>query len=443
MSIEQLKIHNFKTISRLNLDLNDSFTNVICLVGENGSAKTSVLSLIAEAIVSKTQLTFPDSPETGKRYRIVSAAEIYNGRKFYSIEMRYKGKVSNPTTFKKLVGERNLPQKEYREVIQGLNLNNVTESEISSDTGLLPMKTYLAKNVFLIRPSHRFEFDGMDPAILNDPAKISSKKRLKYEMPYSLSVAHSGSNVQELLLDMLFDFYVGYAENAPALDKVSSILQDVTGKNYGRLQIAQAPYRSVVFEHGGQIDRLSQGELDLLVTISNIISRQSYIYRQYSQDELNENRIESIFDIPGMVIIDEVDLHLHPRAQEKYLKILTNTFPNIQFIVSTHSPFVVRGLPQNSKAINLPSGQVFEDDFSAMDIDSITNKIFKYEGGFSVEFSEKIKDFRNKIVHGDASSEELSNLYRELATSEAARNELDLILASYGTTELSIQVRGA
>lgn len=43
----------------------------------------------------------------------------------------------------------------------------------------------------------------------------------------------------------------------------------------------------------------------------------------------------------GVVMIDEVDLHLHPGWQQSILADLTRTFPNIQFIVSTHSPQIV------------------------------------------------------------------------------------------------------
>jgi predicted ATP-binding protein involved in virulence len=102
--------------------------------------------------------------------------------------------------------------------------------------------------------------------------------------------------------------------------------------------------------------------------------------------------------VPGIVLIDEVDLHLHPKAQEKYLQVLTQIFPNIQFIVTTHSPFVIRGLPANSKVVNLPSGRVFDENFAAMDIDSITNIIFGYEGGFSSETKTKLETFKKMLI---------------------------------------------
>ena len=50
---------------------------------------------------------------------------------------------------------------------------------------------------------------------------------------------------------------------------------------------------------------------------------------------------KKLVDNHGIVIIDEIDLHLHPEWQKKILPLLSSTFPNIQFIVTTHSPLVV------------------------------------------------------------------------------------------------------
>lgn len=49
-------------------------------------------------------------------------------------------------------------------------------------------------------------------------------------------------------------------------------------------------------------------------------------------------------DIPGLVIIDEIDLHLHPELEKVVLSQLRHTFPSLQFIVSTHSPLVLVGV---------------------------------------------------------------------------------------------------
>jgi len=55
----------------------------------------------------------------------------------------------------------------------------------------------------------------------------------------------------------------------------------------------------------------------------------------------------------GIVLIDEIDLHLHPKWQEKIFPALQNTFPNIQFIVSTHAPKVLESVDENIQVIRL------------------------------------------------------------------------------------------
>lgn len=62
--------------------------------------------------------------------------------------------------------------------------------------------------------------------------------------------------------------------------------------------------------------------------------------------------ISSNFNKPGIVLIDEVETHLHLKLQKAIMPMLTALFPNIQFIVTTHSPFILSSLP-NATAYDL------------------------------------------------------------------------------------------
>jgi predicted ATP-binding protein involved in virulence len=57
------------------------------------------------------------------------------------------------------------------------------------------------------------------------------------------------------------------------------------------------------------------------------------------------NNVQAAYDAPGIVFIDEIEAHLHVELQKKVLPFLTKMFPKIQFIVSTHSPFVIASEP--------------------------------------------------------------------------------------------------
>ena len=61
----------------------------------------------------------------------------------------------------------------------------------------------------------------------------------------------------------------------------------------------------------------------------------------------------------GIVLIDEVDLHLHPTWQQQILKDLTEIFPKVQFIVTTHAPAVISTV-KSENVIMLDAGEAYE-----------------------------------------------------------------------------------
>lgn len=87
-----------------------------------------------------------------------------------------------------------------------------------------------------------------------------------------------------------------------------------------------------------KFSQLSSGEKMMLSLVVDIARRLAIANPSL------ENKLEG----EGIVLIDEIDLHLHPQWQRKLLPALTHTFPNIQFIVTTHSPQVLSHLPRES-----------------------------------------------------------------------------------------------
>ncbi|MEF1174529.1 AAA family ATPase, partial [Vibrio sinaloensis] len=418
MAIEKIKLHNFRNISELDITLTPE-NKVVCLVGENGSSKTALLTSLVEGIVSHTRLSFPKVKEDEKlRYRVVSSSEIKSNEEFYSIEIEYSKIKGKKHTFKKLAGSKGLAQEVYSEYISGMNLAKNYFFESSTLTRSNPDEDFLFDSVFLFRPGHRFEQDGMLVETQKEwESKLSVNSDLSNRIPHYHTISHAGNDVQTILLDLFFDGIIGYEQHMAAFKSIPSILAKVTGKDFGNIQISASPNRQVYSSTIGEIKNLSQGELDLLVTISLIIRQQSFFFNKYTQEELERYGIDGVLKIPGVVLIDEVDLHLHPRAQENYMKVLTDIFPNVQFVVTTHSPFVVRGLPDHSKVIQLPTGREFNQKFGAMDIGSITNIIFEYEGGFSEETLSLFEEFKLELVSEAPQVEVLSNIYQQLRSS--------------------------
>lgn len=83
-----------------------------------------------------------------------------------------------------------------------------------------------------------------------------------------------------------------------------------------------------------QVDQLSDGEKNLITLVGDLARRLS-LANPGANDPLSGD---------GIVLIDEVELHLHPAWQATVLPLLIETFPNVQFIVSTHSPLILTQL---------------------------------------------------------------------------------------------------
>ncbi len=108
------------------------------------------------------------------------------------------------------------------------------------------------------------------------------------------------------------------------------------------------------------VKQLSSGEKALLALVGDIARRA--IMANPIKTKLIDNSIvysEPLKDAQGIILIDEIDLHLHPKWQRNILPILTSIFPNIQFIITTHSPFVVQNIKftEKSKLIILPENK--------------------------------------------------------------------------------------
>lgn len=108
---------------------------------------------------------------------------------------------------------------------------------------------------------------------------------------------------------------------------------------------------------------LSDGEKCLLSLVGDLASRLAIA------DPIADNPLEG----SGIVLVDEIDLHLHPAWQRKVTHILTRTFPNCQFIVTTHSPQVLGEIKAqdirqlNDFKVSVPSQSYGLDSNSILD----------------------------------------------------------------------------
>ncbi len=95
--------------------------------------------------------------------------------------------------------------------------------------------------------------------------------------------------------------------------------------------------------------------------------------------------------LQGVVMIDEIENHLHIDLQKKILPFLTSFFPNIQFIVTTHSPFVINSIP-NAVVCDLEKLKVIQEDLTAYSYDTIVEGYFGSDQ-YSDILKEKLEEF--------------------------------------------------
>ncbi|MGE8561265.1 MAG: AAA family ATPase [Acinetobacter sp.] len=133
-------------------------------------------------------------------------------------------------------------------------------------------------------------------------------------------------------------------------------------------------------------------------TFQSLSSGFTAIFDIYS-DLLMRSRLLNILpnELNGVVLIDEIDAHLHISLQKKILPFLSQSFPEIQFIVSTHSPFVITSTNNDTVVYDLSTGDFFEEDLSFFSHESIIKELFhvKDENENLKQLSDKLLQFIN------------------------------------------------
>lgn len=160
---------------------------------------------------------------------------------------------------------------------------------------------------------------------------------------------------------------------------------------------------------------LSSGYQDLLGIVFDIAYRMAI---------LNPDLLDAVTEkTPGIVLIDEIDLHLHPNWQWRVIDALKNTFPMVQFIATTHSPIIIASC-KGEKLITLQLEDIFLDKPSEIKpgrtpkgwmVDSVLKEYMRTENR-DPETTEKLKrlsELAKKKIAGNIKRGEIEE-YQEL-----------------------------
>lgn len=131
----------------------------------------------------------------------------------------------------------------------------------------------------------------------------------------------------------------------------TGILHQIFQDNDLCLKFNYKDYSFHILSHGKKFKftELSDGYAAILDIVVDLILKMQ-----------SKNSLTRAYKKKGIVLIDEVETHLHLEMQKMIMPILTKVFPNIQFIVTTHSPFVLNSL-QNAVAYDLEHQEVISD----------------------------------------------------------------------------------
>ena len=104
--------------------------------------------------------------------------------------------------------------------------------------------------------------------------------------------------------------------------------------SFKNLQVSRKPRLAMIIDKNDKtlnVNQLSQGEKSLMALVGDIARRLAMM----------NPSIENPLQGKGIILIDEIDMHLHPQWQRSIIQRLQMTFPNCQFILTTHSPLVI------------------------------------------------------------------------------------------------------
>jgi predicted ATP-binding protein involved in virulence len=311
MRIKELELHNFRGIKYLHLVFN-SPRNVVVLVGVNGVGKSSILECINLLYKYHHTMYFSDLYNLDLRYYndLLKDSDIYFGSETTTnyIKVDYSKQHSLEWNISKKINSEfgiiELKEKVEEDII---NLSFLTEDDIVNnnyfyylvDRKVIELDMIIGDNKENIADFKCFSkwFREMED--------LENEHRLSYDVEYR----HPGLNV------------------------VRKAAHSLLGENYDKLGFKRAMNQLVIHKSGQEIavKLLSDGEKSLLAMVGHLSRKLAESYQNM------DNPLEA----SALVLIDEIELHLHPSWQRMIIPRLTQTFPNCQFIVTTHSPQVL------------------------------------------------------------------------------------------------------
>ncbi|MDM8516543.1 AAA family ATPase [Desulfobacterales bacterium HSG16] len=325
MKIKSISLTGYRGAQSLTLDLHEKL-NVFC--GVNGSGKSTILDAVA-IMLSWAVSRIRHSSASGRH---ISAGDITNEKSFAAIELacEYNGQAIDWKLVKSRTGHLASGQKSI--LITLKEFARKVQEQITSENEQVNLP------IFVYYPVNR--------AVLDIPLRIQKKHSFNLLAAYDEALT-SGASFRTFFewfreredLENESRKYLDYSQKPegfqfpdPHLEAVRNAFALVMPK-LRNLTVRRNPLRMDIEKDGKwlTVNQLSDGEKCLMAMVGDL-ARRIAIANPLRKDPLEGS---------GIVMIDEIDLHLHPKWQRMIIQKLVEVFPNCQFMISTHSPHIL------------------------------------------------------------------------------------------------------
>ena len=342
MHIERVALANFRGLEKVELDFDE---HINLLVGINGVGKSSVLEAMGIMLSTFTNRV-KGTPGSSKK---LSNDDIKSGEEKLqaTLYIRFHDEVLSwsTTRFSKDHGSGKTQTSELQtlnNLIKPLSKKLQQEQELGECKTSVPLVAYYSVNRL---------FRGK--ANPNDIRKIRYSPVDAYEQSVSIDGVYFNA------LANWFGYRQRFLERRNGLEvsaedpQLKAVESAITAflPEFTRLKFDEDAKELLVYkqEEALKLSQLSDGELCLIALIADIARRLAIANPGLTNPLLGE----------AVILIDEIDLHLHPAWQRKLVKYFRDTYPNAQFIVTTHSPQMISHVePKNIWIFNRHANQV-------------------------------------------------------------------------------------
>lgn len=412
MRIVSLELENFRCFEKFSIEFSTN-ENIHVVIAENMVGKSALMAALRIAANTYTtglktdwQLQINDHRIIGKNPISDISTEVSIITNAIIIDSNSFQQKSNWKKYKtKPKGERTKV-----EIISGLDPrkeSKILNRLVAEGKAIQPLFSFIGTEYIHVESSDTVEWkiDGKSIDGYKDCWEDKSIKKFLFKWLSRIDVILNEMSRKKIIAETYGDL----PENAMFIFKnaVASILPDISD-----IEWSADLKQPIVKLQNGEIrpfDMLSDGYRYLILLAGELATRAFILNKYLGKDVLQK--------IHGLVIIDEFGIHLHPALQNDTLNRLQKTFPNVQFIISTHSPLLLNGLKKEQVHILTidSNGQRIstnpEEDVVGLGANEILTKIFGLSTTMDKEFiemnEEYTKLFKKKSENNDLNADEI------------------------------------